>query len=64
MKVNVDFPDKVYSELDKLASRKSKSKAQVLRDAIALESWIDSVHQSGGKLLVERDGKISEVVIR
>lgn len=64
MKVNVDFPDKVYSELGKLASHKSKSKAQVLRDAIALESWIAEIHQSGGKLLVERDGKISEVLLR
>jgi len=64
MRVNFDMPDKVYHELEELAEDKGKSKAQVLRDAIALESWVAEVKQDGGTLLVERNGKITQVVLR
>ena len=63
-RVNVEFPDKVYGELDDLSHAKNKSKAQVLRDAIAMEAWIEKIRQDGGRLLVERNGQVTEVVLR
>jgi len=64
MRVNFDMPENVYHELTELAEDKGKSKAQVLRDAIALESWIAEIKENGGHLMVERDGKLTEVVLR
>ncbi len=63
-RVNVDFPESVYSELEYLASRSGKTKAQVLRDAIALEAWFEKTRQEGGHVLVEREGNVREVMVR
>jgi len=64
MRVNFDMPENVFDELTELSEDKGKSKAQVLRDAIALESWVAEIKESGGHLLIERDGKVTEVVLR
>jgi len=64
MRVNFDMPQNVYDELTELSEDKGKSKAQVLRDAIALESWVADIKENGGNLLIERDGKITQVVLR
>jgi len=64
MRVNVDMPSKVYRELDELSEARGKSKAQILRDAVSLEAWIDDIQKDGGRLLVERDGQVTEVRLR
>ena len=63
-RVNVDFAEPVYDELEELARRKGKTKAAVLRDAIALEKWFDDTTRAGGQVMVERDGKVREVIRR
>ena len=36
--------------------------ADALRDAIALNKWFHDVQSQGGKILVEQDGKMREVL--
>ncbi len=63
-RVNVNFSEEVYGSLDKLAKRKGKTLSEVLRDAIALETWFDDAKSEGSHILIERDGKIHEVIPR
>jgi hypothetical protein len=62
---NVNFSEGAYRDLTTLAERQGKTLAQVLRDAIALCMWFQSVEDEGGKVLVERpNGRVAEVLQR
>jgi metal-responsive CopG/Arc/MetJ family transcriptional regulator len=61
-RVNVNFSESAYRTLQELAERQGKTMSEVIRDAISLVRWFDEVQQSGGRVLVERDGKAREVV--
>lgn len=61
-RVNVQFSESVYQTLMDLARRRGKTKAETLRDVIALAKWLDEARAQGGHILVERDGKIRELV--
>jgi metal-responsive CopG/Arc/MetJ family transcriptional regulator len=63
-RVNVNFSEDAYEELTELAQRKGKTLSDLLRDAIALERWFDDAKQEGSRVLVERDGKLREVIPR
>jgi predicted DNA-binding protein len=63
-RVNVNFSEGAYSDLDTLAKRQGKTKAEVLRDAIALERWFDEVRREGNRVLIERDGEVREIIPR
>ncbi len=63
-RVNVNFSEGAYDDLETIADQQGKSKAEVLRDAIALERlFLDTKHE-GGRLLIERDGEIREIIPR
>jgi hypothetical protein len=59
---HVNFSGEAFETLADLASRKGKTMSEVLRDAIALEKWFDQTQREGGRILVERDGRMHEVV--
>jgi hypothetical protein len=63
-RVNANFHPNAYRDLEKLAEDQGKTKAEVLRDAIALERWFHEARAEGGRILVERDGEIREVIPR
>lgn len=63
-RVNVNFSEVVYRMLDELAKRKGTTMAEVLRDAIALEKWVEDERAQGGRILVERNGEVRELVLR
>jgi len=63
-RVNVNFSEGAWIELQALAAVKSKSVSEVLRDAISLEKWFQDVIDSGGRVLVERNGQAREVIPR
>ena len=63
-RVNVNFSEEAYGELTELAQRKGKTVSDLLRDAIALERWFDETRREGSRVLVERDGKVREIVPR
>jgi hypothetical protein len=59
---NVTFSEPIYEALRSLAHTKGMTIADVLREAIALEKWFEDARQQGWRLLVERDGKVHELV--
>ncbi len=61
-RVNVNFTPEAYSALEGLARRKGTTISEVLRDAIALEQWFEATRAEGGRVLVERDGEIRELL--
>jgi Ribbon-helix-helix protein, copG family len=63
-RVNVNFADSTYSVLEELARKRGKTMAEVLRDAIALEKWIDDARSEGGRLLIKQGDETRELVLR
>lgn len=63
-RINAVFSDKAYRDLETLAKEQGKTKAEVLRDAVSLEKWFDEARQEGGRILVERDGEVREIIPR
>jgi len=63
-RVNVNFTDAAYRELNELAQSRGKTMSEILRDSIALERWFDETKREGSRVLVERDGKVREIVPR
>jgi hypothetical protein len=63
-RLNVQFSESVYRALEELAQRKGTSMAEVLRDAVQLEKWVEDARAEGGRILIERDGNIRELVLR
>ncbi len=63
-RVSVDFTSEAFEDLEQLAESKGKTKAELIRDALALEKWFSDVVKDGGSILVERKGKVREVVRR
>ena len=62
VRINVVFSKEINDMLESIARRKGKTKSEILRDAISLEKWFNDVLDEGGHVLVERDGKIREVL--
>lgn len=61
-RVNVNFSASAYAMLEALAAEKGTSMSEVLRDAIALEKYVEDTRRDGGRVLVERDGAIRELL--
>ena len=63
-RLNINLSDKAFQELEDMAEKGGKSLSEVIRDALALEHWFDDTRESGGRVLVERNGKAREIVTR
>jgi hypothetical protein len=64
-RLNVNFSDSAYTDLAKLAEEKGKTMSEVLRDALSLEKYVwDLTQKEKGRVLVERDGKVQELLVR
>ncbi len=61
-RVSANFSQSTYEALEALADAKGGSMSDALRDAIALSRWIKETQDQGGKILVEQNGKIREVL--
>lgn len=62
-RVSVNFSQKAYEDLEQLAKAEGGiSVSEVLRRAIALSKWFVEQQNNGANILVERDGKLREVV--
>ena len=62
-RVSADFSQDTYDALKQLANeRNDGSMADALRDAIALSRWFQQTQAEGGKILVEQNGKMREVL--
>ena len=63
-RVHVNFALRTYETLQRIASRKGGSISEALRQAITLTDYIEHAVEDRAKILIERDGKVSELVIR
>jgi hypothetical protein len=64
-RVNVNFSEEAYDALENLAKERGTTMAEVLRDAISLEQWVDEVRKDrDARLLVERGGERRELLLR
>ncbi len=61
-RVNVNFSGQAYDALDQLARESGETMSDVIREAIALKRWVHDTQKEGGRILVERDGKVRELV--
>jgi hypothetical protein len=64
-RVNVNFSESAYKTLETLAEEKGETMAEVLRDALSLEKFVwDVTQKEKGRILVERNGAVQELLIR
>jgi hypothetical protein len=61
-RVNVNFSPDAYAMLEDMATSKGTTLSRILRDALALEKYVEDTRREGGRILVERDGIIRELV--
>lgn len=61
---NVNFSEGAYRDLTNLAESTGRTMAQVLRDGIALVRFFDDEQRKGNHILVEKDGRVREVLFR
>jgi len=62
-RVSVNFSASTYEALDELAKAQNNGNlSEALRDAIALSKWFYETRKQGANILVERDGKLREIV--
>lgn len=63
-RISAIFAESTYKALEDIAARKGATMAEVLRDAIALEKWVQDTRDEGGRILIERNGKVQELLLR
>ena len=63
-RVNVNFSQEAYQTLADLAAAKNLPMSEILRQAISLTKFVEDVVAKNGRILVDRDGKISEILLR
>ena len=61
-RVSADFSQDTYDALKQLANERNESLGDALQDAIALSRWFQQTQTQGGRILVEQDGKMREVL--
>ena len=61
-RINAYVPNEVYEQLALIAKRRGVTMTEVLRHALGLEKWFFDTHEEGGKICVERNDKLYEVV--
>lgn len=61
-RINANFSDQAYRTLVDLSNQTGQSISEVLRQSISLRAWMAEMRAQGGHVLIERDGKIREVV--
>jgi predicted DNA-binding protein len=62
--LTISFSDDAYNTLDQLSEKTGKTKAEVLRDALALEDRVQETKKSDGRVLLEENGQYRELLIR
>jgi hypothetical protein len=60
-RVTVSFSDATYETLQGFAAREGLGVPEFIREAILLMKWLADLEREGGRLLIERDGKFTEV---
>ena len=65
VKMSVNLPTSVVKALKTLAKKRRLTMTDVLRQALALEKFIDEVNEDDGKILIEdKRGRVRQLVFR
>jgi predicted DNA-binding protein len=64
VKVSLNLPRSVMKKVEALARRNGVNKTTVIRRAIDLEAYLDTVRANDGKVLVKEGRNIKEVIFR
>jgi len=64
VKVTVNLPAPAVEALEGLAAKRETTKTEILRHAISLEQQLDHEIDQGARILIEKDGKFSELIVR
>lgn len=62
--LNVVISDDAYRALEKIAKKRGKTVDQILRDALAHETWFQDELDNGNRLLLENKGNVKEIVLK
>lgn len=62
-RISVIFSGDIYKALQDL-TKSGKSMSDVIKDAITLEKWISDARKDGYRVLLEKDGKVKELMLR
>ena len=64
-RVNVNFSDEIFRELERIARERGKSLSDVLRDAVTLEKYVAEARRGGGRVVLESStGEQRELLVR
>ncbi|HET7270979.1 MAG TPA: ribbon-helix-helix protein, CopG family [Rubrobacter sp.] len=64
VKVIVYLPTPAVEALEGLAAKRETTKTEILRHAISLEQQLDHEIDQGARILIEKDDKFSELIVR
>jgi metal-responsive CopG/Arc/MetJ family transcriptional regulator len=62
-RMNVSFNQKAYEALEKLESESGIGKSEILRNAIALISFIEEKKSEGYKIATIKNGEIKQEIV-
>ena len=63
-RISLNIAPQVYEQLEGLANKRGKTVTGVIRDALALEAWFDRTREEGGRVLLDCNGEVREIVPR
>ncbi len=64
VQVTVNLPAPAVDALEGLAAKRETTRTEILRHAISLEQQLDHEIDQGARILIEKDGKFSELLVR
>ncbi len=62
-RLNVEFSGRASEILEELATKYGKSKAEMLRIALALLMAAEKAEENGGALAIAKDGKVEKELV-
>lgn len=62
VRINAELPPGIAQQLVDLTKRRGTSLSEVIRQAIATESYMQDRVDEGAKILIERNGVFKEIV--
>jgi predicted DNA-binding protein len=63
-RLTITFSEDAYNTLGQLSEETGKTKAEVLRDALALEDRVQETRKVNGRVLLEEQGQYRELLVR
>ncbi len=64
VRVIVNLPAPAVEALEGLAAKRGTTKTEILRHAISLEQQLDHEIDQGARILIEKDNRFSELIVR